>query len=59
MSPHQQEILHYINHTLELQSLLYDLDLMPEQLKQDSREWGIMMIISAWHMNKFSEPKPE
>lgn len=42
-------LLRYINRTPELLSLLYDLDLLPEQLKRDSFEWRQMLILANWH----------
>ena len=43
----ENALLEYINHTPTLLSLLYDIDLMPEQLidHQDSPEWQQMAII--------------
>ena len=42
-----RELLKYINNTPALLSLLYDIDLMPEQFinNQDSPEWQQMVII--------------
>jgi hypothetical protein len=42
-------LLRYINRTPELLSLLYDLDLLPEQLKRDSFQWRQMLILTNWH----------
>ena len=42
-------LLRYINRTPELLSLLYDLDLLPEQLKRDSFQWWQMLILANWH----------
>lgn len=42
-------LLRYINRTPELLSLLYDLDLLPEQLKRDSFQWRQMLILANWH----------
>jgi len=42
-------LLRYINRTPELLSLLYDLDLLPEQLKRDSVQWMQMLILTNWH----------
>jgi len=41
--------LEWINEDLLTQSLLYDLDLMPEQLKKGTYDWSRMVII-AYHM---------
>jgi len=42
-------LLRYINRTPELLSLLYDLDLLPEQLKRDSFQWRQMLMLTNWH----------
>lgn len=47
--PNVKELLRYINRTPELLSLLYDLDLLPEQLERDSFQWQQMLILSNWH----------
>lgn len=41
--------LKYINQTPELLSLLFDLDLLPEQLAKNTPEWKQMLILTAWH----------
>lgn len=41
------QILKLINTDMGLQSLLYDLDLLPEQFKRKTREWAIMCVIVA------------
>ena len=38
----------------EIQSLLYDLDLMPEQLKPNTANWGKMLNI-ARHMQLYGD----
>lgn len=44
-----RSICSYINDTPALRSLLYDLDLLPEQVKPDSREGSHMLSIAeAW-----------
>lgn len=43
------DLLQFINRTPLLLSLLYDLDLMPEQLTEDSPRWETVAII-AGHM---------
>ena len=43
-------LIRYINDTPELLSLLYDLDLMPEQVAEKSRDYGRMLLLAAWHM---------
>lgn len=40
--------LAYINATPLLQSLLYDLDLMPEQLAKHSPQWAHMLTVVAY-----------
>lgn len=48
-----QEILDYIRTSPpELISLLYDLDLLPEQLEPKTREWGRMLIVAAYVKSK-------
>lgn len=48
------ELYAYINKTPELQSLLYDLDLLPEQLKDDTHLWrGMENIVE--HFKRFEE----
>lgn len=41
------EICEFISDTPDLLSLLYDLDMLPEQLKQDSQDYFRMMRIAA------------
>lgn len=41
------ELLHYINDTPALLSLLYDIDMLPEQLTEQTKPWGDMLIIAA------------
>lgn len=53
ISPQLQELFQYINNTPELLSLLYDMDLLPEQLSFPSREGNIMIMLTAWHRNKY------
>ena len=43
-----RDALKRINQSPELLSLLYDLDLMPEQLKEGSFQWRQMIILEAW-----------
>jgi len=42
------EVLQYISRTPELLSLLYDLNLLPEQIKRGSIEWHNMLLIANW-----------
>ena len=39
-------LLAYINATPAMQSLLYDCDLMPEQLKRETQDWDRMLYIA-------------
>lgn len=41
----ERRVCDKVNRSLALQSLLYDLDLLPEQLKRGTREWAIMAVI--------------
>lgn len=50
----EKEMLALINATPEMQSLLYDLDRMPEQLKRGSEEWSEMLNI-AQHMKLYGD----
>ena len=46
---HNDELLKYINDRPALVSLLYDLDMLPEQLDEGSRDYGRMLLIAeAW-----------
>jgi hypothetical protein len=46
------DLLSYINKTPEMLSMLYDLDMMPEQLTRESRDWYRMLILASWHRTK-------
>lgn len=49
LSPDNRVLLKYINDTPELLSLLYDVNLMPEQCKIGSREeYEMATIALAW-----------
>ena len=48
-----KKVLKYISNTPVLLSLLYDLNLMPEQLKKNGRGWRIMMRITRAWMSEF------
>lgn len=50
----QKEMLEFINTTTEMQSLLYDLDRMPEQLKCGSKQWSEMLNI-AQHIKLYGD----
>lgn len=52
-SPQLQALIRYINDTPELLSMLYDMDLMPEQLTFPSREGNIMIYLASWHRQKY------
>lgn len=55
----KEELHKYINATPELLSLLYDLDLMPEQsCCEKNPNYRRMMILAAWHKDKF-DPTPQ
>lgn len=47
-----------INKDAVLQSLLYDLDLMPEQLDEQSAEWNRMRCICAHWKVRFEMTAP-
>lgn len=44
----ETEILKYISSNAKLISLLYDIDLIPEQLKKDSKNWFRMLMIGEY-----------
>ena len=45
----RKQAVAYANTEPSLLSLLYDLDLMPEQVKPYSKEeWQMMMIVAHW-----------
>jgi len=52
------ELKAYINGTPELLSLLYDLDLMPEQVRPDTQDWFRMLMIASWHKTKSESLSP-
>jgi hypothetical protein len=43
------EVLKYINGTPELLSMLYDVDLLPEQTMNDSRQWLRTLLVVRLH----------
>lgn len=45
----EKELLEYINGSLDFQGVLWDLDLMPEQLQRGSRDWSRMMTLAFYH----------
>lgn len=49
------DLLKYINSTPELLSLLYDLDLLPEQLRDGSREYRQMLTLANWYRKTRNE----
>lgn len=42
----EAKALKIISDSLALQSLLYDLDLLPEQLEKGTYEWRTMVIVA-------------
>jgi len=45
----EKELLEYINDSLDLQSLLYDMNYLPEQLAHNSKEWfRMLMLTERW-----------
>lgn len=46
------QLLALTNSSPVLTSLLYDIDLLPEQLERGSKEWNTMLKIAAWHANR-------
>ena len=47
----EMSLFRFINKTPALISLLYDMNLLPEQLKRDSQDWRRMLILA--HMAKY------
>lgn len=47
LSDNVRELLCYISDTPALLSLLYDIDMLPEQLEKSTKSWGDMLIIAA------------
>lgn len=53
----ERTLILYSNKTPQLQSFLYDMDLLPEQLKRHSFNWQrMLMIIKLWK-NKIAQGK--
>ena len=50
-----KELMLYINEDDGLMSLLYDMDLLPEQLEKGSRDWRRMLILSERWREKSSK----
>lgn len=49
-----QELIAFINNTPVVLSLLYDLNLLPEQLEERTKQWFDMLNIAA-HFKTFQE----
>ena len=49
------DLLSYINKTPEMLSMLYDLDMLPEQLTRESRDWYRMLMLASWHRTTVSQ----
>ena len=48
-----RELKLYINRTPELLSVLYDMNLLPEQLEEGTQDWGrMLMLAAAWRNRK-------
>jgi len=53
----QQEALELINNTLSLQSMLYDIGQLPEQLEPDTIQWTRMLAYAyAYQAGRDSMP---
>jgi hypothetical protein len=52
-------LLLYINDTPELQSLLYDMGLLPEQCEHGSRDWRKMLLLTEAWKNRQQRPGAE
>jgi hypothetical protein len=56
MNKIEQELINYLNETPRLLSLLYDIDLMPEQTMDSSKYWKkTLVIIEHWKANSEAE----
>ena len=51
------EVLDYINETPELSSILYDADMLPEQLKSNGAKWGLRGCYMVYKYMKAKEGK--
>lgn len=49
MGEKEKVLMAYIEDSVELWSLLFDLDLLPEQVTRLSGEWKRMIILADWH----------
>lgn len=55
-----QQFLDLINSAPGLQSLLYDVDLMPEQLEPKSLKWTLMLAMAyAYQAGRDSVPQKD
>ena len=54
----KKEILKFINTDTNTQSLLYDIDLLPEQLKEDTMNW-VRMIAIGWLVKDLKKTEKE
>ena len=53
----ESEALYIINNTPALQSMLYDIDMMPEQLESNTRNWRLMLCYAiAYQAGRDSVP---
>lgn len=50
----EKPLLEAINQHFTIQSILYDLDLLPEQIERGTREWWMMSLI-VMHMKSGCE----
>lgn len=57
LSTEHKELISYINNTPELLSLLYDMDLLPEQVKLLSYDldYNRMIVLVSWYKIKFEQ----
>lgn len=45
--PEERKLLDFMNATPVVMSCLYDIDMMPEQLDRNSKDWWRMLVIIA------------
>jgi len=51
MNEQYNELITYLNNTPQVLSLLYDLDLLPEQLAKGSKDWHRMVKLLYYCKN--------
>lgn len=52
MGEKEKALMQYIDMNAEIWSLLYDLDLLPEQVMRPNKDWERMIKLAWWHREK-------